>query len=70
MREGSWSTGLLPAGKEVTELCNKAETWPKLRSGVMQDVRSMARAGCWERGQGGAAGTRLGWAGPAVAVLS
>lgn len=33
----------------MTELCNKAETWPKLRSGVMQDVRSMARAGCWER---------------------
>lgn len=47
-------------GKEVTELCNKAETWPKLRSGVMQDVRRMGRAG---------RGLRLGWAGPAVAIL-
>lgn len=35
VRERSWGTGLLPAGKEVTEVCNKAETRPKLRSGVM-----------------------------------
>lgn len=36
MKKGSWSTGILPVGEEVTELCNKAETRPKLRSGVMQ----------------------------------
>lgn len=59
--------GLLPTGKEVVEVCNKAETWLKLRTGVTQAARSMAKAGARaghrERGRSAAAVTVLAQAG-------
>ena len=58
----------------MAEVCNKAETELKLRTGVTQAARSVAgadaRAGRRERGRSAAAGTGLSWAGPAVTVLA
>lgn len=67
LREGTRSTGLPSA---VAEVCDKAETWLKLRTGVTQAARSVAGAGCGKRGRGAAAGTGLSWAGPAVIILA
>lgn len=70
LREGTRSTGLPSAGKEVAEVCDKAETWLKLRTGVTQAARSVAGAGCGKRGHSATAGTGLSWAGPAVIILA
>lgn len=51
--------GSPPAGKEVAEVCKKAEAWLKLRTGVMPAAGSVAGAGCRERGRDAAPG----WAG-------
>lgn len=66
VREGSWGTGILPVGKEVTELCNKAVIW--LKPGVRGDAGCEKHGQCWVLGEA-RIGLRLGWAGPAVAIL-
>lgn len=60
--------GSPPAGKEVVEVCKKAEAWLKLRTGVMPAARSVA--GGWAWGEGLQCRTGLGWAGPASTVLA